>query len=144
MPIRPECRKLYPPRKVWRAIRAAVQARAGDKCEGCGVPNEEIGWRDRENKWHPYSTQDEFDELVPGRVVQIICTVAHLDHDPRNNDGAEVTGRVKPLPDSNLRFWCQQCHNRHDRKYRGLNAAVTRDRKRGQERMFGGALPAQA
>ena len=41
-----------------------------------------------------------------GRMVDIVLTIAHLDHDPSNND-----------PD-NLRALCQQCHNRHDVEHR--------------------------
>lgn len=33
---------------------------------------------------------------------KVVLTVAHLDHDPRNCDP------------SNLRAWCQRCHNRYD------------------------------
>lgn len=37
MPIKTENRHRYPPN--WRAIRAAILERAGDRCEQCDVPN---------------------------------------------------------------------------------------------------------
>jgi len=48
MPIRPELRHLYRG-PAWRAIRDRILARAGHKCERCGVPNRttvlrQYGW----------------------------------------------------------------------------------------------------
>jgi hypothetical protein len=40
------------------------------------------------------------------RIVRIVLTVAHLDHTPENCDP------------SNLRAWCQRCHNRYDAAHR--------------------------
>lgn len=125
MPISAENQKLYGAPKVWRAIRAAVKARAGDKCEGCGVKN-----------------HTRRDSMFPGDAcmnitVPVVCTTAHLDHDPTHNDGFERTGNVLPLEDSNLRLYCQRCHNRHDAKHRAASRARTLDRKRGQEHLFG-------
>lgn len=37
MPIRPENKHRYPAN--WRAIRAAILERAGQRCEQCGVQN---------------------------------------------------------------------------------------------------------
>jgi 5-methylcytosine-specific restriction endonuclease McrA len=36
------------------------------------------------------------------RIVRIILTVAHLDHQPEN------------CAPENLKAWCQRCHNRYD------------------------------
>jgi hypothetical protein len=44
----------------------------------------------------------------------IVLTVAHLDHDPRNCDLA------------NLRALCQQCHLRYDQVHHGQSSAQTR------------------
>lgn len=71
------------------------------------------------------------------KVIRIICTVSHQDHHPENNDGYETTGKVLPVERSNLKFLCQACHNRHDGKHRAGNASATKDKKRGQQRMFG-------
>lgn len=48
MPIRPELRHLYRG-PAWRATRARILERAGNRCERCGVPNRKVvlrqyGW----------------------------------------------------------------------------------------------------
>ena len=63
-----------------------------------------------------------------GRLVRIVLTVAHLDHDPTNNG---TTGN-RP----NLQALCQRCHNLHDGPHRRETAGRTRDRRRGQQRLF--------
>jgi 5-methylcytosine-specific restriction endonuclease McrA len=62
MPIKPENRHRYPPRKQWREIRAIILKRANHKCEFCGVPNHTV----RNNAF-------------------IRLAVAHLDQQPENN-----------------------------------------------------------
>jgi hypothetical protein len=37
VPIRPENKARYP--ADWAAVRERIRARAGDRCEWCGVPN---------------------------------------------------------------------------------------------------------
>jgi hypothetical protein len=90
MPVRPENRHRYG--KDWKTrIRPAILARAGNCCEGslkypeCRAANHEK---------HP----------VTGAWV--VLTIAHLDHDPENNDFG------------NLRAWCQRCHNTYDIEHR--------------------------
>jgi len=86
MPVRPENAHHYKG-KGWRMIRADILLRANNDCEGspayphCRVSNRTI---------HP----------VTGSKV--VLTIAHLDHNPENNDPA------------NLRAWCQRCHNTYD------------------------------
>ena len=118
MPIRSENIKLYPGGSIkspeWLAIRAFIRSRAGDCCEGCGVHNYWIG------VWTRVAGGGEFFLPVKphialgaitqyGKVIQIVCTVAHVDHDVTHNH------------ETNLRFWCQRCHNRHDAKHRQAN-----------------------
>ncbi len=106
MPIRPENKHLYP--KDWQSIRTEVLIRADSKCEFCGVPNHVEGC------WTSEGFDDclELPSLLRQRktegykVIRIVLTIAHLDHDPTNNDM------------SNLRALCQRCHNRYDRKHR--------------------------
>ncbi len=100
MPIAPENMTKYPGGSIrspeWRRIRSEIQRRASDRREGSplypdcrapdGAPHPETG----------------------GPVV---LTVAHLDHDPANNDRA------------NLRLLCQRCHNAHDAPHRRATAA---------------------
>lgn len=129
MPIKPENKAKYP--KDWKHIREQIRARAGDKCEWCGVENHAKGvrdvdgrfWSERDMEFHPMT-------LAPdARFIRIVCTVAHVhDRDPANCH-----------PD-NLAFLCQRCHNRHDAQDRAKNAAATRttnaDTRAGQHRMF--------
>ncbi len=87
MPIRKEMRALYPTN--WREIRARIQARAGDRCEWCGVENGSMRG-----------------DPVVRKPVKIVCTTAHLNHNVEDNR------------DENLAFLCQKCHNGHDAKMR--------------------------
>jgi hypothetical protein len=122
MPIRPENKARYP--KDWPAISARTRERAGQRCEECGVENYALGGRLPDGRWlKAQPTGDDGLRLTwpqPGehawcgsgdgarrlRVVRIILTVAHLDHQPEN---------CEP---ENLRAWCQRCHNRYDAKAR--------------------------
>jgi hypothetical protein len=54
------------------------------------------------------------------KVIRVVLTVAHLDHDTAN--GAR----------SNLAALCQRCHLGHDQEQHVANAAATRERKRGE------------
>lgn len=88
MPIKPENRARYP--KNWKSeIRPAILKRANDRCEFCGRKN------------HSYVLNEK-----TGKMVMVVLTVAHLDHQPENCDP------------SNLRALCQACHNRYDAKHR--------------------------
>lgn len=108
MPIRPENRARYP--KDWKAIRAMIIARAGNRCEGSpAYPN----CRAENGRPHP----------VTGSKV--VLTIGHHDHRPENRD---------PL---NMSAWCQLCHNTYDMPHRKINAAITRHEKRGQLDLIG-------
>ena len=52
------------------------------------------------------------------KIIRIVCTTAHLDHDPGNNDPA------------NLQFLCQRCRLAHDKKQHLAAAAATRRAKK--------------
>jgi len=111
MPIRPENKKYYLTDDFFKA-RQRVRHRAGYKCEKCGVKNGDIGYRDMVGNFHTVTGPGDgkcdlqFWEGTTPKVFKIVCTVAHLDHDPKNNDL------------ENLRYWCQRCHNRYDAKTR--------------------------
>lgn len=48
------------------------------------------------------------------RIVRIVLTIAHLDHQPEHNDPA------------NLRAWCQRCHVTYDAQHHAATARRTR------------------
>ncbi|GAB2571960.1 hypothetical protein [Spirosoma areae] len=85
----------------WSLIRRLVLKRAEHKCEQCGVPNYEVGFRiDGE-----FQTADRLLAIAAKKSpMRIVLTVAHYDHDVTNNRF------------TNLRAWCQRCHLNHDRQ----------------------------
>lgn len=110
MPIKPENKKLYP--KNWKQISEYIRfERAKNKCEVCGVENYAMGYRVK-GKFHTVKeceeSMDNYGEDLLEDIpmeqmpIKIILTVAHLDHNPENND-------LK-----NLKAMCQKCHNNYD------------------------------
>lgn len=125
MPIREENRGRYP--KDWPEISKAIRERASNTCEQCGAPNgcdilRGLEFGDRVAYAVPcgigaHTFDADTGECLGVRLVQdlkrwgwrevrVVLTVAHLDHQPENCDP------------SNLRAWCQRCHNRYDAKMR--------------------------
>ena len=99
MPIRPENRAKYPAN--WKALSYEIRVvRARHRCEFITYDGKRCTAVD--GKPHPHT----------GALV--VLTTAHLDHDPRNNDAA------------NLRAACQCCQNRYDRAHRLETANRTR------------------
>ena len=94
MPIKPENRGRYP--TTWPAIRQAILARAGNRCEGSP-------------RWPDCRAANGQAHPVTGS--RVVLTIAHLDQQPENNDP------------SNLRAWCQRCHLRHDADWRAQRKA---------------------
>lgn len=135
MPIRPELRHHYHG-PAWRAVRGAVLERAGNACEcrgecagrgecpkvhddgRCGAPNSAMVMRVRATpeRYVLGVYEHRGTPLLP--PVRVVLTVAHLDHNPGNNDVER------------LRAFCQLCHLRYDRLEHARNAAATRRRKR--------------
>ena len=108
MPISKERQSRYPggsiQSKEWRAIRFGIMERSGGSCEKCGVDNHSTIVRMEEGTWLPV---DQYDATFgqgesKGREVKIVLTISHYDHNPGNNDPA------------NLRALCQRCHLDHD------------------------------
>lgn len=113
MPIKPENKKLYP--KNWKEIRQKILERANNKCEFCGVENHCWGYRNQNGDFViSKGMQQEADELDGEKLFRIVLTVAHLDHNPQNNDP------------SNLRALCQKCHNNYDKEHRKETRRKTR------------------
>lgn len=134
-------RSRYP--SDWEEISYHIRfVRAGGKCEWCGVPNGEVGARDKQGNWYDehsihcmnsdvgYSCFGEFPKMV-----KIILTVAHLgiphlDGRPGNkHDKMDVRS-------DNLAALCQKCHLNYDREDHIAKAKETRRRKRDQLSLF--------
>lgn len=127
MPIKPENKARYP--KNWLQIRAAILARAGNACEKCKAPNRARiarGAGDDEGTYMldtadvycadtgKHLGQCRMSDYEVGRMVDVVLTIAHLDHVPEN------------CADDNLRAWCQRCHLRYDQQHHQANAQATR------------------
>ncbi len=123
MPISPENRERYP--EDWPAIRAAILARAGHRCEQCGVTNYAVIMRRIKDPavWVGY---DDF--LVADAPaweqyhdpVKVVLTIAHLNHIPED---------CRP---DNLQALCNRCHLVYDRESHERSRRRNRDRRAGQ------------
>jgi 5-methylcytosine-specific restriction endonuclease McrA len=92
----PMDRSKYPP--YWDDLSLFVrEVLAGDRCEG--GPD------------YPDCTAEN-GEPHPVTGSKVVLTVAHLDHDPGNNEF------------QNLRALCQRCHLAHDREQHALTRAL--------------------
>lgn len=123
MPIKSENKKLYP--KNWDMIRRQILARAGNKCESCGIKNHVFGYREKDGTFIETGEGHQSDAaLIDGhKPIMIVLTIAHLNHNPTDN---------RPV---NLKALCQRCHNRHDIIHRLNNARRTRCEHIGQIEM---------
>jgi 5-methylcytosine-specific restriction endonuclease McrA len=104
MPIKPENKKLYP--KNWKEIREKILKRANNCCEFCGLPNHIEGYRTFNGKFISCNDVQFLRKKQPFKKIKIVLTIAHLDHNPQNNEP------------SNLRALCQKCHNNYDIEHR--------------------------
>ncbi|MFD1143017.1 hypothetical protein ACFQ4C_17960 [Larkinella insperata] len=106
---------------MWKRISRFVRLiRAKNKCEQCGAPHLETIARAKDGTYMnidgevfneetgEYLGMARGSEYMEDRFVKIVLTVAHLDHDPKNNDLV------------NLKALCQRCHLAHDRKDNNL------------------------
>jgi hypothetical protein len=129
MPIKPENRLRYPAN--WKEIREQILARAGNCCEQCKVQNGTQILRGDGLFAGTFQTADAdvFDAETGRyigkvrmsvyqvkRTVNIVLTIAHLDHEPENCDP------------SNLRALCQMHHLRYDAAHHVETARETRRR----------------
>lgn len=144
MPVLAENRDRYP--KNWLAISNAVKQRAQWRCEGspdfpdCRVQHGALGGRTADGTWlaalplgdgprglewprqgsEAWCAAGDRRELL--RIVLVVITTGHLDHQPENCDP------------ENLRAWCQRCHLHYDRHHH----AETRRRRRAAGDLFEG------
>ena len=98
--------KKYPPN--WKTeIRPRILKRANNCCEFCGVANNDMGYRDEEGEFfalHPSFANQVFLEDTGYKLIKIVLTIAHLDHDEGNHD----------VKDDRLAALCQKCHLTYD------------------------------
>lgn len=136
MPIRPELRHFYTRKSGWHTIRATIrETRAGWRCEcsgqcggfhrgqRCSAPH--LTWIARPHgdpdAWVPVAADAR---VADARVLRVVIGVAHLDHNPENNN------------DANLLAVCQRCHLLHDRRRHAAtraHAVWADERARGQQ-----------
>ena len=137
MPIRPENKARYPDN--WQEIRASIIQRSQNRCEctgqcgryhlPAGMTPQTMGDFPQAEKKRCFAMQYE---PHPRTNAKVVLTIAHLDHQPENND-----------PD-NLRAMCQRCHNMYDAPNRTRNRRANQDRASGQELLpFAGKKDAQ-
>ena len=109
--------------KDWfTVIRPAILSRANNQCECCGLENKTKGIRDLDGTFYniEYIMSelenkgiDLFYNVLKGtltkdgkaKVIKIVLTIAHLDHDITNNDY------------NNLKAMCQKCHLNYDKEH---------------------------
>lgn len=100
----------YPP--GWRAeIVPRILERARHRCEVCGLENKASVWSVLVESVGRIWVQTESDATrlaslanAPAKLVTVVLTVAHLDHDELNHD----------VQDDRLMAMCQWCHLRYD------------------------------
>lgn len=143
--------KEYHPK--WSLIRRLILKRAKNKCEACGVAHHAVGYRDERGKFHgtcgniyhdcsgvglsypslkPLSFKEakemaEFFNDWPdglGKYIVIVLTIAHLDHNKKNNRFA------------NLKALCQRCHLLHDKSHHLENRKYGRKHREYQLKLF--------
>jgi hypothetical protein len=138
MPIKPENKHRYP--VDWKEIRAAILERAGHCCEKCKVRNGNRIVRGTGDAIDTFMDVDGYvfdadtgvqlgrvrhsDYECNGKWINVVLTIAHLDHVPENCDPA------------NLRAWCQRCHLRYDAAHHAETARETRRKKLNNLELF--------
>ena len=113
MPIAPERMARYPGGSIrspeWRAFRASIIERAGNRCEGT---DQNPDCRAANGEPHPTTGS------------KVVLTIAHMDWDETHADPERC------------RALCQRCHLQWDARQHGMNARKTRFRKAGQADLF--------
>lgn len=131
MPIRPENKKLYPDN--WTEIVEQIRKRSGNHCEGCGLKNGAYGYRDLNGCFQELELIEAEAMAADGdKVLKIVLTTAHLDHNPENCNL------------DNLRHWCQKCHNGYDAPIRANRIKCRKRQEQEKSQMilnFGNVAP---
>lgn len=120
-------------------IRPAILERAENKCEECKLENKSFGFRAQDGTFYHWWYIEEaleqyghdlFDDVLKHHIAKdgkakskgttIVLTIAHIDHDIKNNDY------------SNLKALCQRCHLLLDKDLHANNSKETRNKKKKQ------------
>jgi len=108
--------KKYP--KDWKTkIRPDILKRAENKCEFCGIANYSRGYREPDGTFKLESDiyEDDWDSTYSSyKLIKIVLTIAHLDHNINNNDY------------NNLKALCQRCHLNYDKVHHKESRRKTR------------------
>ena len=102
----------------WGEIRERIRERSSDQCEKCGILNKQL------RVGHH------------GKMIRVVLTVAHLDHNLDNNDGMDEGGPALPLEEANLVHLCQRCHLGHDADHHVQTRRKNREVLAGQGWLF--------
>jgi 5-methylcytosine-specific restriction endonuclease McrA len=113
----------------WKTkIRPDILERDNHCCNFCGVKNHSIIHRfgKGRNDWQywPEGMESEAWTLDGLKSTKIILTIAHLDHNKKNNEY------------DNLAALCQKCHLGIDLHHHMANARETRIKKKGLQKLF--------
>lgn len=137
MPIKTENKCRYP--QNWSEIREKILARAKHCCEQCKVKNKTRIARGDGQYANTYQTVNadvfcadtgkhlgkvRMSDYIVKNMVDIVLTIAHLDHQPENCDP------------SNLKALCQRCHLRYDAQHHAENAKATRRNRKAIHDLF--------
>jgi hypothetical protein len=103
--------------KNWNRTTAAIRARAGNRCEVCGIANGALIPKNQRDMFEVVE-RDLFGEVVVARKRRVVLSISHLDHTPENCDPA------------NLKAMCQRDHLAYDAPYHCQESLKTRAAKR--------------
>ncbi len=119
--------KKYP--SNWKSeIRPRILERDKNCCKVCGVENGILILRDNKDKekfvYWPEGIESEAWSLDGLKSTKVVLTIAHLDHDTKNNE------------DSNLAALCQLHHLRLDINHHKKNSRETIRKKKKLQNLF--------
>ena len=143
MPIRPENRFFYP--IDWKELSHVIRfGRAKGCCEQCGRPHGQLVahlgdgrwwdaqagiWRNGRGRRLKLAPLECLPADTAVQLTRVYLACAHLDHDPGNNEPA------------NLKALCQRCHILHDREEHRRQRWFTYRRRKAAGDLFLGPYP---
>ncbi len=138
----------------WKAISERIRARAGNRCERCGVRNHEYIVRSVDapenflyvNQYGEYCETDytplrrdvPLEFLAQPKTIRVVLTVHHVGIDKPDGTPGNPDDK-SDCRDENLRALCQRCHNCADIAIRQQHRAQTRRKRSAANDILGGA-----